>query len=352
MGGHRGRDGGDGGAHGDGAGERHRLRLRAPRHGGRDRGRGGPGVGHARGDRPGRDARRRGVARRAVAGPGAAVLPGQVPRPDERRRGGLLHLHHRRALRARPRGAGPVDRAQGRARGRKRRDGRDRRPAAEPEPRPGPSRMAEAGHRTRDVLHPRGGAGGRGDGLLHPLRPQDAAAGALGGGRRGRGRDRRHPRLRGDPRPLLDRDGDGGLRHVRRYGERRLGLHGNFRDADLRRGRDPEDGLGAGAGRRCQRGQRDADADAVEPLGGLHRGRRGDGDNHQRRSDPGGLAGAFRAHGDGPGARRGGTATDGAAAGGGCGHPSPGRRCRRGRRVPDRSPGQAAARRQPAPPVR
>ena len=45
-------------------------------------------------------------------------------------------------------------------------------------------------------------------------------------------------------------DGDGGLCDGRRQRDGGLGLHGHERDADLRRGRDGEDGLGAGSGRR------------------------------------------------------------------------------------------------------
>ena len=59
-----------------------------------------------------------------------------------------------------------------------------------------------------------------------------------------------HPRLRGHPRPGADGGGDGGVRDGGRHGDGGVGLHGDLGHADLRRGRDAEDRLGAGARRR------------------------------------------------------------------------------------------------------
>ena len=75
-------------------------------------------------------------------------------------------------------------------------------------------------------------------------------AGAHGRGCGGAGSGERNARLRGDAQPGAFGHGDGGLRDHRRHGHGRVGLHGDQREADLRRGRDREDGLGAGA-RRC-----------------------------------------------------------------------------------------------------
>ena len=58
--------------------------------------------------------------------------------------------------------------------------------------------------------------------------------------------------------------GDGGLRHVRRYGDRGRGLHRDERHADLRRGRGHEDGERARPRRHGGRGQRDVHAHALE----------------------------------------------------------------------------------------
>ena len=86
---------------------------------------------------------------------------------------------------------------------------------------------ATAPVRNRDPLLTRGGrVGGRG--------PAGAAA------------------IRGVAGPRGSGDGDGGLRDVGWHGDRGGGLHGDVRDADLRRGRDGEDGLG-GSARRCAR---------------------------------------------------------------------------------------------------
>ena len=49
--------------------------------------------------------------------------------------------------------------------------------------------------------------------------------------------------------PGGERDGDGGLRDGRRHGDGGCGLHGNERHADVRAGRDREDGERDGAGR-------------------------------------------------------------------------------------------------------
>ena len=56
-------------------------------------------------------------------------------------------------------------------------------------------------------------------------------------------------------------------------------------------------------------GSRDADADALEPVGGVSRRRHGDGDDHQHGSHAAGVDRALRAHGGGPGAECGGGAT-------------------------------------------
>ena len=75
-------------------------------------------------------------------------------------------------------------------------------------------------------------------------------------------------------------------------------LHRGERDAHLRGGRDADVGRGGGGGRRCGGGTGDADAHALQPLGGEARGRRGDG--HGERPRPGAahrvvLLGAARA---------------------------------------------------------
>ena len=86
--------------------------------------------------------------------------------------------------------------------------------------------------------------------------------------------------------------------------------------ADLRAGRDGEDGLGAGARRQPRRGRGDVHADALEPAGRQRLARRRDGDGNDREHgrDAQGVARALRAHGGGAGARCGrGAAAHGAA---------------------------------------
>ena len=84
-------------------------------------------------------------------------------------------------------------------------------------------------------------------------RPRDADSRSARAQRRGcagAGSGERDTRLRGDAQPAPLVDGDGGLRDLGRHGDGGVGLHGGVGDADLRRGRDREDGLGAGARRR------------------------------------------------------------------------------------------------------
>ena len=64
------------------------------------------------------------------------------------------------------------------------------------------------------------------------------------------------------------RHGGGGLCDRRRNGDGGRGLYAQRRHAQLRAGRDGEDGLGAGAGRRDRRGRGDLHAAAFRRLGG------------------------------------------------------------------------------------
>ena len=85
------------------------------------------------------------------------------------------------------------------------------------------------------------------------------------------------------------------LRDVRRHGARWRGLHPRLRHAHLRGGRDVAGGVGRRARRRARRGGGDADADAdvVEPVERALGGRRGDGDDRQRRPTAAGPAARF-----------------------------------------------------------
>ena len=76
---------------------------------------------------------------------------------------------------------------------------------------------------------------------------------AVGHGRGGDGGRRRGARLRGQARPRAAERGDGPLRHRGRDGDQPgdggVGLHGDARHAEVRAGRDGEDGAGADIGR-------------------------------------------------------------------------------------------------------
>ena len=117
--------------------------------------------------------------------------------------------------------------------------------------------------------------------------------------------------LRGDPRTRVGGDGDGGLRDLgrllRRRGDAGLGLHRHLRHADLRPGRDCEDGVGAGAGRRPRRGRGDVHAHPLQPRRRRCVARRRGRDRHHREHghDSAGVARALRAHGGRAGARGG-----------------------------------------------
>ena len=139
------------------------------------------------------------------------------------------------------------------------------------------------------------------------FRPQGGLApGDLGGGRagqRGRGRE---GRVRGLAEPGLHQrraPGDGGLRHGRRHGDGGSGLHGDERNADLRRGRDVEDGERADPRRQPRRGRGDVRLQAVERRGRADRRRRGDGDDRQRGPGAEGVDRAAGPHGGRPGDR-------------------------------------------------
>ena len=140
---------------------------------------------------------------------------------------------------------------------------------------------------------------GRPGAVEHDLDDGAGSCGGVGGGRAGRGRHRRDHRLRGDAEPGGIRHGGGGLCDRRRDGDRGRGLHGAEGPADLRSGRDGEDGACAGAGRRGGRGRGDLHAPALERFGGADRRRRGDGDDRELGPAAAGVAGAFRAHGCG-----------------------------------------------------
>ena len=126
------------------------------------------------------------------------------------------------------------------------------------------------------------------------------SAGALGGGRGGSRRRKRDPRLHGNALPRGVGGGDGGLRDLKRDGDGGGGLHAGERDADVRGGRDGEDRIGGGARRCARRGERDADAHALERHGRAYLGRFGDGNDQQHRPDAACVAGAVRARGGEP----------------------------------------------------
>ena len=127
--------------------------------------------------------------------------------------------------------------------------------AAGPLAGPGRTVLARGGHGDAvAVAALRGDGGGVHGGRAHVHdRARDANPGPAGPGGRGcagAGSGERDARLRGDAQPGAFGHGDGGLCDLGRHGHGRVGLHGDERDAHLRRGRDGEDGLGAGARRR------------------------------------------------------------------------------------------------------
>ena len=138
---------------------------------------------------------------------------------------------------------------------------------------------------------------------------------ALGGGRacaRGGGRD---ARLHGLAEPRGGGRRDGGLRDGGRERDGRRRLHRDRGHAHLRGGRDEPDRFGAGARRRVRRGERDADAHALEPVADEREAgrRQRDGHHRERRCDAAGVACAVRAHGGGAGAGGGGEPDAGGA---------------------------------------
>ena len=106
--------------------------------------------------------------------------------------------------------------------------------------------------------------------------------------------------VRGHAQPGGIGDGDGGLRERGRDGDLRSGLHGGLGHADVRCRRDGEDGERDGARRRARRHRGDADAHALERIGGTDPGWRGDGDDRELGPHTAGMAGAVRSHGGGP----------------------------------------------------
>ena len=129
----------------------------------------------------------------------------------------------------------------------------------------------------------RGMHGGQRARCRMPFPWRSGSVGAVGGRRRGGGGSERGARLHGDAGPGGDGGGDRRVCDGERLGDGGVGLHGDERDAQLRRGGDGEDGVGAGDRRFARRGRRDADAVAVERLGGVDRGRLGDRDDREPR---------------------------------------------------------------------
>ena len=173
-----------------------------------------------------RDGERRAVAVRRRGGGGAVLGPAQHPGRNAVRGGGRQRA---------PGAVGPGGGLAHRERG-----------AVVPVRRPGqpggarlPGRVVHGDGNALPRGEPRRCAGTGAERLVH-----GEAARALGGGRArrgGRGPDRRLP---GNAGPVEPGGGDGGVRHVGRHGDGGRGLHGKERHADLRAGRDVEDGFG------------------------------------------------------------------------------------------------------------
>ena len=90
----------------------------------------------------------------------------------------------------------------------------------------------------------RGGGvyGGRQGAIEQRVGDRSGSGGARGGERAGDGSPGRDGGLRRGAEPLGGFDGDGGLRHIGRHRDGGCGLHRPDRDADVRLGRDVEDG--------------------------------------------------------------------------------------------------------------
>ena len=107
-----------------------------------------------------------------------------------------------------------------------------------------------------------------------------------------------------------------GLPDAGRQRAGRRGLRGGERHADILRGHLVEDHRGRRAGRCARRGRGDVHPGAVERVGSVAGGRRGDRDDRECGPDAGGAAGAVRA-GDGRAGGRARRAADGGASGAG-----------------------------------
>ena len=134
-----------------------------------------------------------------------------------------------------------------------------------------------------------------------PRRP----AGSLGGGCAGERVVGGAAALPGDARRGGAIHRLGALPHVERHGACGRGLCGGVRRGALLAGADVEDGRGPGTGGQPRRRRRDDDADAVGALRGGAGRCHGDGHHLQHRRDAAGVDRAVRAHGGGPGHRRG-----------------------------------------------
>ena len=201
---------------------------------------------HAGGDggRPGGGDRRGGADGAVRGSPGGAPRRGRVPLPGGVQRG------HRDQLPEPARGRVHGERRAGhgrQARGRPARSVRDDGAAYICRGRDDHASCGACVRGVRGDLH-QGRAPAQAD--QHHLCDGGGSGVGVGGGRAGQGRLRRDHRLRGDLEPGGGGAGGGGLCDRRRQRDGGLGLHGAEGPADLRSGRDSEDGLGGGSGRR------------------------------------------------------------------------------------------------------